>query len=60
MTIELNDWTINNVDEDYTLYPYLVARLSEGEWWFYGCFKSKEGATVCALNIGGRVFSTRE
>ena len=47
---------INNLPDYYTGYPYTVARLCEGEYWFYGSYRTAERAYEVAEAVGGQVF----
>lgn len=47
---------INNLPDYYTGYPYTVARLYEGEYWFYGSYRTAERAYEVAEAEGGQVF----
>ena len=46
---------VNNVSENAHKYPWMVIRLVDGEWWYYGAWiKVEEAAKVAAL-VGGAV-----
>ena len=51
---------INNLPDYYTAYPYMVARLYEGDWWFYGCYNTRERAAEVAWREDGEVFTVDE
>ena len=51
---------INNLPDYYTEYPFLVARVYEGNWWFWGCYKTHERAADAAWECGGEVFRLEE
>ena len=36
-------------------YPYTVARVSDGELWFWGAYAGEEEAREAALEVGGVV-----
>lgn len=50
---------INNLDKntDFTKYPFVVARLTDGKFWFWGAFETKEKANKCLNEFeNGAVF----
>lgn len=51
---------INNLSPNYTNYPYIVARLYEDNWWYWGCYKTHSDAADAAWEIGGEVFRLEE
>lgn len=48
--------TIHNVPERAYQSRYIVARYSEGSFWFWGAWNNGEEANEAAENIGGVVF----
>lgn len=52
--------TINNLKPYYTAYPYTVARVVDGDWWFWGCFRTFERAAEVADALDGEVFRPEE
>ncbi|MBR3646214.1 MAG: hypothetical protein IKN54_07320 [Lachnospiraceae bacterium] len=44
---------VNNVPDDYTDYKYMVARLCEGELWYYGVFNDLDKAIRARDEIDG-------
>ena len=51
---------INNLSDYYTEYPFLVARLYDDNWWYWGSYKTYENAVNAAWKIGGEVFRLEE
>lgn len=51
---------INNLSNYYTEYPYQVARCVDGDWWYWGSYKTHSNAADAAWEIGGEVFKTEE
>ena len=47
---------INNLPANFTDYPYIVARLYEGEFWFWGAYRDHNCANEAALEEDGVVF----
>lgn len=47
---------IKNLSENALDYPYIVARLVEGDYWFYGAYNDKMRAHMVAAEIAGVVF----
>lgn len=39
---------------------YIVARLVDGDWWFYGAWNDANRAYAVAMVEGGQVFKTSE
>lgn len=52
--------TINNLPNYYTNYPFLVARRVDGNWWFWGCYSTRERAARVAWDEDGEVFTSDE
>lgn len=46
---------IRNLPENYTDYPFLVVRIVDGEFWYYGADHNFTRATEVANMIGGIV-----
>jgi len=42
------------------LQPYIVARLCDGEWWYWGQWEDGYEARQAAYEIGGMVFLRSE
>ena len=53
MTTEI---TIRNMSENAHKYEFIVARLCEGEFWFYGAYRDANRANACAKEVDGVVF----
>ena len=51
---------INNLPDYYTEFPFLVARLYQGNWWFWGCYETHAEAADVAWIEGGEVFTLDE
>ena len=51
---------INNLSAYYTNYPFLVARLYNDNWYFWGSYRTHESAAEAAWEIGGEVFRLEE
>ena len=47
---------INNVPAYAAEYRYIVARLVEGEYWFYGAYEEGFKAERAALECNGEIF----
>lgn len=47
---------INNLPANFTDYPYIVARLCEGEFWFWGAYRDHNRANEAALEEDGVTF----
>ena len=52
MMIEVQNVTRYAGTEEY---PYTVARVSDGELWFWGAYAGEEEAQEAALEVGGVV-----
>lgn len=52
--------TINNLPDYFTEYPFLVARRVDGDWWFWGSYKTRERAANAAWDNDGEVFTSDE
>jgi len=52
--------TINNLPDYYTGYNYLVARVVDGDWWFWGCYSTLNRAREAAYEIDGDIFTPDE
>lgn len=46
---------VNNVSENAHKYPWMVIRLVDGEWWYYGAWRKLEDAAGVAACVGGAV-----
>lgn len=46
---------INNLPTNYTEYPFLIVRIVDGEFWFYGADHDYARATRVADEVGGMV-----
>lgn len=46
---------VNNVSENAQKYPWMVIRLVDGEWWYYGVWSDVNKAAVIAAEVGGAV-----
>jgi precorrin-4 methylase len=53
MTTEIN---ILNMSENAHKYEFIVARLCEGDFWFYGAYKDGFRADAAAREVNGVVF----
>ena len=51
--------TILNVSAYALKYEYIVARLVDGDWWFYGAWDNAEVAYKVAVLENGQVFQTK-
>lgn len=55
---------VNNVSENAIRnpdkYPWMVVRLVDGEWWYYGAWRKMEDAAGVAVCNGGCVVPTSE
>jgi hypothetical protein len=51
---------INNLPDNFTKYPYIVARRANGELWYWGSFKSRTNANEAALSVNGITYQTEE
>lgn len=50
--------TINNLPENHS--AFIVARKSEGEYWYWGTYETEERAYEVAEEIGGQVFRRKK
>lgn len=50
---------INNLPKYVTEYNYVVARVTNGELWFYGAFNSLEKAYDAVEEVNGCMFDIR-
>jgi hypothetical protein len=48
--------TVLNCEDYAKNYDFIVARQSEGEWWFWGAWNDIDEAGKAADEIGGWVF----
>ena len=48
--------TVFNCENYAEKYDFIVARNSDGEWWFWGAWNDEAEATKAADEVGGRVF----
>lgn len=46
---------VNNVSENAHKYPWMVIRLVDGEWWYYGVWSDVNKAAQVAAEEGGAV-----
>lgn len=46
--------------DNFTKYPYIVARRANGEFWYWGSFKSRANANEAALSVNGITYQTEE
>lgn len=46
---------INNVSENAKQYPWMVVRMVEGEYWYYGVWNDVDKAAKAAAEEGGIV-----
>ena len=46
---------INNLPTNYTEYPFIIVRMVEGEFWYYGADHDFDRATTVANEVGGIV-----
>ena len=46
---------VNNVSENAHNYPWMVIRLVDGEWWYYGVWSDVNKAAQVAAEEGGAV-----
>lgn len=46
---------VNNVSENAHNYPWMVIRLVDGEWWYYGAWNDVKKAAQAAADVGGAV-----
>ena len=51
--------TINNLPAYASNYEYMVVRLIDGEYWFYGAYSNGRRAESVAFEIGGEVIHNR-
>ena len=51
---------INNLARYAFTYAYTVARIYEGEWWFWGSYSNLRDAVIAAKDIDGMVFPLGE
>lgn len=47
---------IQNMPEYAYEYDFVVARECDGDFWFYGAYKTEKRAYKVALEVGGQVF----
>ena len=47
---------INNLPAYAQDYKYIVARLIDGGWWFYGAYNDGSKAERAAVECGGEIF----
>lgn len=52
--------TILNVSAYALNYKYIVARLVDDDWWFYGAWNDANRAYAAALAEDGQVFLTED
>ena len=50
-----NHMKVNNVSENAKKYPWMVVRVCEGEYWYYGSWNSFDKAAAQAAEVGGCV-----
>lgn len=50
------NFTINNQPEYASHYEFIVARLVDGEYWFWGAYSDGYKAEQAALEIDGLIF----
>ena len=46
---------VKNVSENAKKYPWMVVRVCEGEYWYYGSWNSFDKAAAQAAEVGGCV-----
>lgn len=46
---------VNNVSKNAKKYPWMVVRVCEGEYWYYGAWNSFDKAAAQAAEVGGCV-----
>lgn len=46
---------VNNVSENAKKYPWMVVRLVDDEWWYYGVWNDVNEAARVAAEEGGAV-----
>lgn len=46
---------VNNVSENAKKYPWMVVRVCEGEYWYYGSWNNFDKAAAQAAEVGGCV-----
>ena len=46
---------VNNVSENAKKYPWMVVRVCEGEYWYYGSWNNFDKAAEQAAEVGGCV-----
>lgn len=46
---------VNNVGENAKKYPWMVVRVHDGEYWYYGSWNSFDKAAEQAAEVGGCV-----
>ena len=51
---------IHNLPDYYTKYQYIVARLCDDEWWFWGCYNDHDDAIETADIIHGAWFHNED
>lgn len=51
--------TINNLPAYAEYYAYIVVRLIDGEYWFYGAYSNGKRAERVALEIGGEIIHNK-
>lgn len=52
----MNDYKINNMSADAEKYEFIVARMYDGEFWYWGAYKDGFRAAEAAQEINGVVF----
>ena len=46
---------VNNVSENAHNYPWMVIRLVDGDWWYYGVWNNVNTAAQVAAEVRGAV-----
>lgn len=54
----MDKFKINNLPK--VVYKYVVARVCDGEWWFWGTWDEQEPAVNAALEVKGYVFKRED
>ena len=57
---KINNLPIGSHNNLNALLPYVVARLCDGEWWYWGGWDDCYEAHQVACEIGGKVFLRSE
>lgn len=58
--VKINNLPIGVRNNLKALLPYVVARLCDGEWWYWGQWDDIKEAYSAAYEIGGEVFLRSE